>query len=205
MTSKKDTKHCEWLNVVQKQHKCCLTFKQKLRTLKAFQNLLIIAGHKETPSAHNHKRFDSRSSWKGEEQKNLSCISVLLLHLLFTLSQRCVSDHLVQPVKSLYLCKYLFCINAASTFEKFCYLYCLSFNDRALTVPNIGPLRLQNTEVAGKGYQRGQETRYNPKPNKCRICSHESQEKFNSVSIPICLKCLQTYTYRKWCWWKYCH
>lgn len=80
--------------------------------------------------------------------------------------KRCVSDHLVQPVKSLYLCKYLFCINAASTFENFCYLYCLSFNDRALAVPNIGPLRVQNTEVGGKGHQRGQETRYNPKTNK---------------------------------------
>lgn len=155
MTSKKDTKHCEWLNLLQKQHQCCLTFKQKLRTLKAFQNLLVIASHKEIPSAHNRKRFDSRSSWKGEEEKNLSWISVLLSHLLFTLSQRCVSHHLVQPVKSLYLYKYLFCINAASSFEDFCYLYCLSFNDRALTVPNIGPLRLQNTEVAGKGYQRG--------------------------------------------------
>lgn len=35
--------------------------------------------------------------------------------------------------------------------------------------------------------------------NKSRICSHESQEKFNSALIPICLKCLQMYIYRKWC------
>lgn len=132
MTSKKDTKHYERQNVFQKKYQCCLTFKQKLTTLKAFQNLLIIAGHKENPSAHNSKRFDSRSGWKGAEQKNLSCISALLPHLLFTMSQRCVSDHLVQPVKSHHLCKYLFCINAASTFENVCYLYCLSFNDRVL-------------------------------------------------------------------------
>lgn len=91
---------------------------------------------------------------------------VLLPHLLFTLSQRYISDHLVQPVKFLYLCKYLFCISAASTFKNFCYLHCLSFNDKVFSVQNIGPPRLQNTEVAGKGYQRGQETRYNPKPNK---------------------------------------
>lgn len=166
MTSNRDTKRCEGLNVFQKQHQCCLTFKQKLRTLKASQNLLIIADHKENPSANNNKRFDSRSRWKCEEPKNLSLISALLPHLLFTLSQRCVSGPLVQPVKSLYLRKYLFCINAASTFENFCYLYCLSFNDRALTVPNTGPMSLQNTEVSGKGYQRGRETRYNPKTNK---------------------------------------
>lgn len=41
--------------------------------------------------------------------------------------------------------------------------------------------------------------------NNSRICSHESQEKFNSVLIPIWLKWLLTYIYRKWCWWKHCH
>lgn len=75
--------------------------------------------------------------------------------------KRCVLDHLVQPVKSLYLCKYLLHINAAATFEDFCYLYCLSYNARSLTVPDLGPVGLQNTEVGGKGYERGQKTRYN--------------------------------------------
>lgn len=71
MTIKKDTKHCEWLNAFHKQHQCCLTFKQKLRTLKAFQNLLIIAGHKENPLAHKWKRFDGRSGWKKVKNKKI--------------------------------------------------------------------------------------------------------------------------------------
>lgn len=123
----------------------------------------------------------------------LSCSHTYYSHC----HKRCLSDHLIQPVKSLYLCKYLFPINATATFKDFCYLYCLSFNGRALTVPALGPVGLQNAGVGGKGFERGQETRYNLKTNKSRICSHESQEKFNSMLIPICPKCLQMYIYRK--------
>lgn len=142
-------------------------FKQKLRTLKLFQNLLIIAGHKENPSAHNCNKSDSRLASKGEEQKNLRAAFLSRSHTYYWhRHKRCVSDHLVQPVKSLYLCKYLFRINAAATFKDFYYLYCLSFSARALTVPDLGPVGLQNAGVGGKGYERGKETRNNLKTNK---------------------------------------
>lgn len=93
-------------------------FKQKLRTLKLFQNFLIIVGYKENPSAHNHNRFDSRLGWKGVEHKKWRPSFLFPSHTHYShCHKRCVSDHLVQPVKSLYLCKYLFHINAAATFK----------------------------------------------------------------------------------------
>lgn len=155
-----------------------LTFKQKLRTLKAFQKLLIIAGHKDNPSAHNCKTFGSRSGWKGEEQKNLSCISVLLPHLLLTLSQRCVSDHLVQPVKSLYLCKYLFSINSAPTFENFCYLYCLSFNNRISTAPNIEAAKYKGGR---KGISKGTRDQIQSKNKQTRAASAAMKVRRSSI------------------------
>lgn len=165
MAGKKDNTHQDWMYF---RNNINAHFKQKLRTLKLFQNLLIIAGHKENPSAHNCNRLNSRLGWKGEEQKNLRAAFLSRSHTYYShCHKRFVSDHVVQPVKSLYLCKYLFHINAAATFKDFCYLYRLSFNARALTVPDLGPVGLQNAGVGGKGYERGgQETRYNLKTNK---------------------------------------
>lgn len=81
--------------------------------------------------------------------KSEHCTSVLLSHPVFILPGKYVLDHLVQPVKSLYLLKYLFYINKVENFKDLCYLHCLSFNVRALPVPSFGPVGLQNAGVGG--------------------------------------------------------
>lgn len=148
----KDNTHQERMHFKKKIN---VHFKQNLRILKFFQNLPIIVGHEENASACNRNRMDTISCWKnGKKKKKKCCIAILLPHLICS-RKRYVSNHPVQPVKSLYLCKYLFYINAAATFNDFCYLYCLSFNARALTVPDLGPVGLQNAGLGGEGVWKG--------------------------------------------------